>query len=68
MTRKDFQAIAHAMDVAGQAFPPFNDEREAGEYVAWVRCCNSLADVCALSKPNFDRARFRKACGMEITK
>jgi hypothetical protein len=54
MTRKDFEAIAHALKNI-----PFTDPQDRV-----IVACRLAEDVCAPSNPNFNRNRFLKACGV----
>ena len=58
MTKKDYMAIAGVIrDGLSQSY--CLGYAEAVEHIAW-----ELADVCANSSGNFDRAGFFFACGM----
>lgn len=56
MTRKDFQLIADALRVAREYEPTGSPEA----ILALV--ADVFADKLAGTNPNFDRARFLKAC------
>ena len=59
MTRKDFELIANALRIARQA----NQQPAHGlgiDDAAFI-----LARDLATTNPNFDRARFLKACGVD---
>ena len=55
MTRKHFEALAHALEKA----------RPEGTWLesrVWEECVHSIANVCESANPLFDRERFVKAC------
>ena len=58
MTKKHFDALAAALR---HQQPMFNDAAVA----QWECDVDSIAGVCARFNPNFDRARFLAACGVE---
>ncbi len=59
MTKKHFITLAKNL----LACRPDNARStEAGK--AWIAACNGIADTCAASNGNFDRARFLAACGV----
>ena len=60
MTKKHFNALAAAL--AGSKPIPENNTPVS----SWMNCCVAVADVCAQSKPNFDRSRFYEACGIRF--
>ena len=68
MTRKDFELIANAIKATRA-----NHERDAAagfqyqaDFMDGVNAATyTLADALATTNPNFDRARFLKACGVE---
>jgi hypothetical protein len=69
MTKKHFEALAAAMQMGK---PMIHGERgetgwtlETGRLQQWERDVFALGDVCARFNPNFDRARFLAACGVE---
>lgn len=55
MTKKHFTELAMIMKANEKNIPD----------VAFIRMCNELADFCARYNPNFDRAKFLAACGVE---
>jgi hypothetical protein len=59
MTKKPFEAIAEAMARQKPA-----DHWDANKHTQWNLDVNALADMCAAENPNFDRARFLRACGV----
>lgn len=63
MTRKHFEAIAHALRIERPAmdgeFPPY-DALET-----WQRVVRNIASVCASTNGAFDRERFYRAAGYE---
>ena len=69
MSRKDFEAIAAA--IKGERMSKPENTTQQDEIALQVHyntldlAARSLADICAQSNPNFDRARFLKACGVE---
>ena len=60
MTSKHFVAIAAAIKDARRYNPNNACARQALDIAA-----RNLAAECAASNPNFDRARFLAACGVE---
>lgn len=58
MTRKDFEAIA-AIIAEQNTGEPGSVSTVAMSYLA-----NDLADYLETRNPNFDRARFIRACGL----
>lgn len=56
MTKKHFEALAAALRTTS-----LTDKDHAN-------VSHRIADVCARFNPNFDRARFLKACGVEESK
>lgn len=58
MTRQDFQLIADVLKTSGEwgAFPTKASQAILSE---------NLANVLQRTNPNFDRARFLKACGVK---
>jgi len=64
MTKKHFKAIAAAVAQARDEAEPAPGEY--GDPVAAIdTLAHALADVCRQTNPNFDRARFLSACGVE---
>jgi len=64
MSKKHFEALAAALQAnraveGGMGFYKFSEEQ-------WLDGVGRVADVCASFNPNFDRARFLKACGVEV--
>lgn len=57
MSRKHFEALAAALSASAHRFDSEHDRVVAAE---------TVADTCAHFNPNFDRARFLKACGVEV--
>lgn len=60
MTKKHFEALAAALkaEQPGTNWDP-------NKHVQYRLDVRAVADVCARFNPNFDRARFLKACGVE---
>lgn len=58
MTRKNFNAIANAVNI---------DPADLSATALKRDIAKNIADVCADTNPNFDRARFLEACGVEIS-
>jgi hypothetical protein len=56
LTRKDFEAIAHAMATVPT---PSNDA-----VGAWRASVYALGTMCAQSNPRFNRLKFEAACGL----
>ena len=66
MTKKHFDALATALaDAYSETFRD-SDHEVAQEYVKATIL--KVASVCARFNPNFDRARFLAACGVEESK
>lgn len=61
MSKKHFEALAAAL----KAMQPHLTEELIYQ---WELDCDAVADVCARFNPNFDRARFLTACGVEEPK
>ena len=59
MTRKHFEAIAHALKVERP------DSIAKAERITWERIVRTMADVCASTNGAFDRGRFYAACGYD---
>lgn len=71
MTRKDYVAIAEAIEVSNGG--PFNIENDGSDYAndlfgVWAESllivARNIADVMQADNPRFDRNRFLKACGV----
>jgi len=60
MTRKHFEALAAALQTTKPSMGVCWNQ--------WRADVDHLTDVCARFNPNFDRARFLKACGVEEDK
>ena len=56
MTRKHFEAIAATIKNI-----PFTDEQDRV-----IAACRLADEVCAPANPNFKRALFLKACGVNV--
>ena len=61
MTRKHFEALAAELKRVGPAYWIDATSRDTVHMAA----IQAVADVCARFNPNFDRARFLAACGVE---
>jgi hypothetical protein len=73
MTKKHFEALAAALKFikpSGNPVCPPKDVKVflAGQQREWDYAVEATADVCSKFNPNFDRARFLKACGVEEAK
>lgn len=66
MSKKHFEALAAALreQVAAQSTSAALDGNY-GCVVAVEDAARRISDVCARFNPNFDRARFLKACGVQ---
>lgn len=60
MTRKDFEAIATAL----RAVKP-SDTYPIHPLTTWADCVDEIGKVCAGQNSQFDRERFRAACGVK---
>lgn len=60
MQRRHSQFIADTL-AASKPAPHWDANKRA----QWVVSCNRFADALASTSPNFDRARFLAACGVE---
>ena len=63
MTKKDFEAIAGALKDARDA--ALTDTPRVIPQI-FDSLSRTLADVCATTNPRFQRARFLKACGVDV--
>ena len=67
MTRRHFEALAHALRVQRPepegAHDP--DRRLDYEYDLWRACVVEVADVCYSFNGQFDRERFYRAAGLD---
>ena len=61
MTKKHFEALAAALKQAGQEYGDSATYHKG----QWRRDVEMVALTCMSFNPNFDRARFLKACGVE---
>ena len=67
MTRRHFNAIAAIIRETIEAAPleSLTNDEAGGRRIAACAIARDLATVCASTNPNFDRARFLSACGVE---
>lgn len=72
MTRKDYVKIAAVLaeskPISHKSVRPL--DRNESEWrvpaaIQWSDTAGRMADMLSADNPNFDRARFYKACGME---
>jgi hypothetical protein len=63
MTKKHFEALAAALAEQRVGFSLLPSLKN--QHAQWCRDVQAVANVCARFNPNFDRARFLKACGVE---
>lgn len=61
MTVKDFELIARVLNVYTSNPAVLKQWRDASSSIA-----ETFADELALTNPRFDRARFLRACGVEV--
>ena len=65
MTRKDYEAIAKAINATMGDAPEDHDKK-----VSWQRglahLVGRLEQVFAADNPNFDQSKFAKACGLRF--
>ena len=67
MSKKHFVALATAL----RGSEPKNDggvftaKEQTARFIQWQIDVENITSVCARFNPNFDRARFLKACGVE---
>jgi hypothetical protein len=67
MSKKHFEALAAALKEARPFTKGYNTPDQVGAVLLpWEESCLAVAGVCARFNPNFDRARFLKACGVEV--
>lgn len=69
MTKKDFEAMAGAVNDARLALLPGSREPQRDSLVrthhqVFDSLARSLADVCATQNARFNRAKFLAACGI----
>ena len=62
MTRKDYVLIAEAL---ARPIKPVIGHEHAMK-IAWEEACANVADALAKDNPRFDRARFLRACGVQL--
>lgn len=62
MSKKHFEALAAALNGVG----PLSEDTTSKQAIQWLSDVDAVADVCASFNPNFDRARFLQACGVEV--
>jgi len=67
MTRKDFAALAHALNHTRPAQPNMQTLVSHAENRVWSSTVEAIKDVCAASNPRFDANRFHDACTVDIT-
>ncbi len=73
MTKKDYAAIAAAINNGTVMFPNAANESNADRHEAFIAGANDqvkqlarrIADVMQADNPRFDRELFLKACGIE---
>jgi hypothetical protein len=65
MTKKHFEALTAAMKASKPMRHLMDGREEPIAPAQWKHDTCTIADVCARFNPNFDRARFLKACGVE---
>lgn len=66
MTKKHFVALAAALKSSAPLDKgALNDDTDCALIRQWRDDCRAVASVCAQFNPNFNRAKFLKACGME---
>lgn len=61
MSKKHFISLATALKSSKPGDGPDNWEAKA----VWTQTAQAITNVCALHGPNFDRARFEKAAGLQ---
>ena len=64
MTKKHFEAIAAAIAQANMLYGATQYGEQAPPRTVLETVANNLATICAAENPNFDRARFLRACGV----
>jgi hypothetical protein len=67
MTRKDFAALAHALNRTRPARPNLMTVVSHAENWVWDSTVQGIKDVCAASNPRFDADRFHAACRVDFT-
>ena len=66
MTKKHFDALAAALkQSAPDGFEPRLAFQSDTASAQWLTDVARISNVCARFTPNFDRARFLAACGVE---
>ena len=73
MSKKHLEALAAALKFIKPSGNPVCRPQDvkvflAGQEKEWTYATEAVADVCARFNPNFDRARFLAACGVEESK
>jgi len=63
MTRKHFRLLANALVTN---MPAQRSDTYEAELLLFQSIVNSITSVCAEANPNFDRAKFAKACGLDM--
>ena len=61
MSKKHFEALAAAL----RASQPNSDDHGGSLLTQWQLDVDVVTEACARFNPNFDRARFLAACGVE---
>lgn len=59
MTKQNYEAFAAALRMEQPA-----SGSPAIQIMQWLHDLNAIAQVLAADNPNFDRARFARACGI----
>ena len=63
MTRKHFQLLANALVTS---IPTPKSNAYEAELLLFESIVNSIMRACAEANPHFDRAKFAKACGLDM--
>jgi hypothetical protein len=62
MSRKHFQAIAHALKING---PSVNSENYEHEAALFKNIVQAISSACRSFNPRFDATRFERASGLD---
>lgn len=69
MTKKDYELIARVLRTEGKyalTAPALSGPQRGAAVAAIEATADAFADALAAKNPGFDRARFLRACGVEV--